>query len=213
MTPRSPWLPILLGSTLLLAASSCSKTEDHPAPAAPKPAPMASTEITSEQKKGEPLSLLFALQQQDIAADGSRVLQVRGTYKGAEVGLIVVLGAKWESVAPDPKSKFAFHTGTVEYRTVGEPSNALLKALDELYGTALAPAAMRASVKFASTSLQGDPDDLAKGELRLKLSLDSSDPAQEAELYTNIDLARHQLRIAEKDQNFRKAIVRALAKE
>jgi len=209
MTPRPRWFPAVLGGTLLLAASSCSKDEQQAKPSTTAP----STEITSEQKKGEPLSLLFALQQQDIAADGSRVLQVHGTYKGAEVGLVVALGADWESVAPDPKSKFAFHTGKVEYRTAGEPSNVLLRAIDELYGTGLAPAAMRASVKFAATSLQGDPDDLAKGELRLKLSLESSGPAQEAELYTNSDLTRHQLRITEKDQSYRKAIVKALAKE
>lgn len=212
MTSRNPWTSILLGGTLLLA-SSCSKSENAPAPAAPATPAAQSTEITAETKEGKPLELLFVLKQQDIKADGSRVLTIGGTYKGAEVGLIVVLGAKWETVAPDPKSKFAFHTGTVEYCTIGDPSNALLAALDELYGTKLAPHAMRASTKFTAASLQGDPADLAKGEVRLKLALEGAEPAQAAELYTNIDLTKHTLRICEKDEGYRKALVSALRKD
>jgi hypothetical protein len=208
MTPQAPWLPFVIGCTALLAASSCSRQEEQP-----KPAAVASSEITSEIKAGRGIDLVFAIRQQDITADGSRILQVRGTHKGADVGLIVVLGPKWESVAPDPKSKFVFHTGTVEYRTIGEPSNALLAALDELYGTGLQPHALRAETKFAGASLEGDPDDLAKGEVRLKLSFESADPQRQAELYTNIDLPKHLLRICEKDSGYRRAVIRALQKE
>ena len=212
MTRRTHRLTLLLGGALLLAATSCSKTVDKPVPAAPV---AKSTEITADLKKGMGLDLVFAITAQDITADGSRVLQVRGTHKGVEVGLIVVLGPKWESVAPESgsKSKFVFHTGIVEYRTIGEPSNALLTALDELYGTKLDPKAMRQEAKFNGISLQGDPADLAKGELRLKLTSEASDPARQAELYTNIDLSKHELRIAEKDAGFRKAVIQALTKE
>jgi hypothetical protein len=210
MLPRHTWLTFVLGSTLLFAASSCSKTENHPASPAPA---LPSSEITSEIKKGMAIDLAFTIQQQDIIADGSRVLQVRGTYKGADVGLIVVLGPKWESVAPTEKSTFVFHTGSVQYRTIGEPSNALLAALDELYGTKLGPKAMRAETSFTGISLQGDPGDLAKGEVRLKLTFESTDPERQAELYTNVDLQKHALHISEKDSSYRKALVRALAKD
>jgi hypothetical protein len=159
------------------------------------------------------VDLVFAIKQQDVAADGSRVLQVRGTHKGTEVGLIVVLGPKWESVAADPKSSFVFHTGTVEYRTIGEPSNVLLAVLDELYSTRLGARAMRPSTSFTGASLQGDPADLAKGEVRLKLSFESADPTRQAELYTNIDLPKHLLRICEKDSSYRAAIIKALQHE
>jgi hypothetical protein len=210
MPPRLIRLTFTLGSALLLAASSCSKPENHPAPAAPT-AP--SSEITSEIKKGTGIDLAFAIQQQDITADGSRILQARGTYKGADVGLIVVLGPKWESVAPTEKSTFVFHTGSVQYRTIGEPSNALLAALDELYGTKLSPKAMRAETSFAGISLQGDPGNLAQGEVRLKLTFESTDPERQAELYTNVDLQRQTLHVSEKDSSYRKALVRALTKD
>jgi len=214
MTFRVPKLPLLFAGSLLLAASACSKhDEDKPAPAAPKPAGPASTEITSEQKKGEPLELVFAIKSQDMTADGTRVLDVRGTYNGTDVGLIVALGPKWETVAPETKSKFTFHTGTVEYRTIGEPSNALLAALDELYATKLKPEAMRTDVKFAATTLQGDPADLAKGEVRIKLVHDSTKPELQAELITSVDLAKHVLHIVEKDATYRPALIRALKRD
>jgi len=209
MTCRTRWSWIALAAPLLLTASSCSKS-DEPKPADPK-APIP--EITAELKKGEGIDLVFGFQQQDLAADGSRLFQAHGKHKGVDVGLIVALGAKWESVTPDPKQQFAFHTGSVEYRSLGAPSDALLAALDELYGTKLGPMPMRAATKFAGASLQGDPDHLASGELRLKLTFESADPAGQAELYTNIDLATHRLRICEKDASYRAAIIKALRKE
>jgi hypothetical protein len=214
MTSRVPQLPLLFAGSLLLAASACAKHDvAKPAPAAPKADAPASTEITSEQKKGLPLDLVFAIKSQDMTADGTRVLDVRGTYNGTEVGLIVALGPKWETVAPETKSKFTFHTGTVEYRTIGEPSNALLAALDELYATKLKPDAMRTDVKFTATTLQGDPADLGKGEVRIKLVHDSTKPELQGELFTNIDLGKHVVHILEKDAAYRPALIRALERE
>lgn len=208
MTRRTRWSWITLAAPLLLAANSCSKSEEQKAdPKAPIP------EITAELKKGEGIDLVFGFQQQDLAADGSRLFEAHGKHKGVDVGLIVALGAKWVTVTPDPKQQFAFHTGSVEYRTLGAQSDALLAALDELYGTKLGPLPMRAATKFAGASLQGDPDHLAGGELRLKLTFESTEPAAQAELYTNIDLAAHRLRICEKDESYRAAIIKALKKE
>jgi hypothetical protein len=214
MTSRVPTLQLLFAGSLLLAASACSKNEDKPAaPAAPKADAPASTEITSEQKKGLPLDLVFAIKSQDMTADGTRVLEVRGTYNGTEVGLIVALGPKWETVAPETKSKFTFHTGMVEYRTIGAPSNALLAALDELYATKLKPEAMRTDVKFAATTLQGDPADLGKGEVRIKLVHESTNPELQAEIFTNVDLGKHVVHILEKDAANRPALIRALKRD
>ena len=209
----SPSIRILLGSSLLLAASACSGGEGTPTPAATDPASPPSTEITSGPRQSEGLELVFALKQQSIAADGTRVIEARGTHNGTEVGLIIALGAEWESVAPDPKSKFAFHQGTVEYRTIGEPSDALLAALDELLATKLQPRGMRAETKFAGATLEGDPADLAKGEVRLKLSFEPPEPEGRVEVYTSIDLPKHLVRIREKDRAYRAALVRALQKD
>jgi hypothetical protein len=211
MTRLSLSLLPAFGSLLLLIGASCSKTNELPT----KPTGPADggTEITAEINKGQGIDLVFVIKQQTLAPDGSRTLEARGTYNGMEVGLLVVLGAKWESVAPDPKQKFAFHTGTVEYRTVGAPSNTLLEVIDDLYATGMHPLGLRAVTKFAGTSIEGDPADLVKGEVRIKLQFEAAEPEKQAELYTKIDLPNHVLRICEKDPSYRKALVQALSQE
>jgi len=211
MTRLSLSLLPAFGSLLLLLGASCSKSNEQPKK--PKGPADGGTEIAAEIKKNQGIDLVFAIKQQTLAPDGSRTLEARGTHHGAEVGLLVVLGPKWERVAPDPKSNFAFHTGTVEYRTLGEPSNKLLEALDELYATGLHPKGLRAETKFAGTSIEGDPADLAKGEVRIKLEFEAAEPEKQAELYTKIDLPNHILRICEKDPSYRKALIQALAQE
>src|SRR5689334_12712754 len=139
MTSRSQRSQALLGSCLLLLAFSCSKESEQPKK--PKGPAAGGTEITAEIKKDQGVDLVFKIEQQTLAPDGSRTLEARGTHYGVAVGLLVVLGPKWERVAPDPKQKFAFHTGTVEYRTLGEPSDKLLEALDDLYATGFHPKA------------------------------------------------------------------------
>ena len=211
MTSRSQRTHALLGSCLLLLALSCSKSDEQPKK--PKGPAAGGTEITAELKKDQGIDLVFVIKQQTLAPDGSRTLEAGGTFNGMEVGLEVVLGAKWESVAPDPKQKFAFHTGTVEYRTVGAASNTLLEVLDDLYATGVHPKGLRAATKFVGTSLEGDPKDLVKGEVRIKLALEDADPAKQAELYTKIDLPNHLLRICEKDPSYRMALIQALAQD
>ncbi|MBK7644672.1 MAG: hypothetical protein IPJ19_16790 [Planctomycetes bacterium] len=209
MTLGSPSPALVLGSILVLLTSSCSKEEETP----PKPAAVQrSTEITSEMKAGAALDLVFSIDQQDLTADGTRVINVSGTHKGTAVGLIVALGPKWDAVAPETKTKFVFHTGTLEYRTTGEPSTALLAALEELSGTGLKPGAMNTSTKFAATSLQGDPTDLAKGEVRLKVEYEAARPEDAVEFYTDIDIPKHLFHIREKNAQQRAALVRSLAK-
>lgn len=208
-----PSLSILpaFGSLLLLLGASCSKDPEQPAK--PKGPAAGGTEITAELKPNQPIDLVFVIKQQELAPDGSRTLEVRGTYNKMEVGLLVVLGPKWERVTPDPKSTFAFHTGTVEYRSIGAPSNTLLEVLDDLYATDVHPKGMRAETKFAGATIEGDPANLAKGEVRIKLAFEAGEASRQAELYTKIDLPNHVLRICEKEPVYRKALVQALAQE
>jgi hypothetical protein len=210
MTSPPPWLLPALGTGFLLLVSACT---DEAPPPGNTVAEVPSSEITSEIRPNESKDLVFSIQKQDVAADGSRTLQVQGTHKGAEVGLIIVLGAKWESVAPDPKSTFAFHTGRVEYRSVGPSSNALLTALDEIYETKLQPKGMNPATEFSAASIDGDPDDLGKGEVKIKLTYVDKREDRMAEVYTNIDLPKRQLRICEKDPAFRAALIKALTRE
>jgi hypothetical protein len=82
--------------------------------------------------------------------------------------------------------------------------------LDELYGTKVLPAAMGAETRFTAVSLGGDPRDLDKGPVKLKLSFESANQEDYAELYTNVALVSRRLEFREKDEIYRPQLIRAL---
>ena len=169
---------------------ACSK----PTPPAAKPLP----EITASSEGGGFVDLEFAIRSYKSLPDGSHSLEVRGIHQGREVGIVVVLGSQWKA-----------SIGTVVYRSLGAPSDALLVALDQLYGTKLQPLVMRSETTFAVMSLEGTPGDLTKGPTKMKLFYEP-DGQGYAELYTNVNLQNGILQIHEKDPDYRAAIIHAL---
>lgn len=81
---------------------------------------------------------------------------------------------------------------------------------DELYGTKLTPKTMATETCFTGISLGGDPRDLTKGPVKIKLFFESEEEDDYAELYTNIELAAHRLEVHEKDEGYRLPVIRAL---
>ena len=122
----------------------------------------------------------------------------------------VYLGPGWRSGALDKDVPLTVFRGGVSYRSVGAESDLLLQAMDELYGTKQAPKAMNKATEFTAITLGGDPRNLAKEPVKIKLFFESNAEDQYAELFTNIDLKARKLYISEKDEEYRAAIVRAL---
>jgi hypothetical protein len=79
-----------------------------------------------------------------------------------------------------------------------------------MYETDLSPRRMKNDVPFDAISLEGNPGDLEKGPVKLKLFFQSSHEDRYAELYTNIDLAARKIYLMEKDPEYREAFIRAL---
>ncbi len=48
-------------------------------------------------------------------------------------------------------------------------SQTFVQVLDQLYGTKLNPTAMARETRFTGISLEGDPRDLGKGSVKIKL--------------------------------------------
>lgn len=166
-------------------------------------------EITSESEEGFH-DLVFAIEDHKKLPDGSQTILASGMYKGRKVSLEIYLGAEWRSGSVDADIPFSTYRGTVSYNSVGVESDLLLSIVDELYGTKQAPRAMNKATEFTAISLGGDPRNLAKGPVKLKLFFESNAEDQYAELFTNIDLKARKLYINEKDEEYRTAIVRAL---
>ena len=166
-------------------------------------------ELTSQSEEGFQDLVLF-IDHVELLPMGSQVIRASALHQGRRVALEVVLGPDWREGTFADKPCYQ---GLVTYRSVGPESDALLRILDQLYGTGTAPSVMAKLTDFACLTLSGNPGELRSGPVRAKLFLEPEAEGSEgyAELYTNVDLAAKKLEIREKDPEYRGAIVRALA--
>lgn len=192
---------------LSLLFGSCSKQQP------PQPPPKPSAEITADSEDGGFIDLAFAIRSHESLPDGSRALHAYGVHHGREVGITVVLGTQWTKGSIGADVPLVTYRGTVTYRSLGAPSDALLQVLDQRYGTKLQPTTIRPNTTFTAISLGGEPADLAKGPTEIKLFFESDAEDRYAELYTNVDLANGVLQIHEKDPEYRSALIHALRPE
>jgi hypothetical protein len=154
--------------------------------------------------------LVFFIQENRKLPDGAQTILARGIYEGADVGFELSLGSSWRQGSLAPDLALVTYTGTASCRSVGAESDSLLQALDQLFGTKQASKRMKNEAPFSALSLEGDPRDLEKGPVKLKLFLEGSARNQYAELLTSIDLKSRKLYLSEKDPEYRGAIIRAL---
>jgi hypothetical protein len=166
-------------------------------------------EITSESGDGFH-DVIFYIREHKRLADGTQIIRGSGLHKGRPLGLEVALSPIWQASSLGKGLPLATYRGTVTYRSTGPDSDAFVQVLDDLYGTKLTPKAMGAEIRFTAITLGGDPRDLAKGPVKIKLFYESGGQADYAELYTNFELPARRLEIREKDEEYRPAVVKAL---
>lgn len=177
---------------------------------APPPKPLsAPPEVTSEQEEGFK-DLLFYVAEHKRLEDGLQSVRSAGVHGGRRLGFDVVLGAAWKEGSPGPGIPITTYQGFVTYRSTGADSDAFVQVLDELYGTSVAAKAMGQEVRFTAIALEGDPRDLSKGAVKIKLFSGAETEDRYAELFTNIDLPSRRLELREKDQEYRGPVVQAL---
>jgi hypothetical protein len=169
-------------------------------------------EITSGPDEGWH-DLTFHIRDDRKLEDGRRALEACGVHHGREVGLVVVLGPAWPAVILSGEVPFTAYKGVITFRSSGQSSDALVQTIDELYGTALNPRSMRMETRFTAISLAGKPHVLEKGPAKIKAFYESEDQDRYAELFVNIDLPHRVLQLNEKDEAYRKQVVRALTAE
>ena len=210
-----PSVRILAALACLLAVvlAGCGRKPGAQAPAINAPEssrpPAAPPEIASGSEDGFH-DLVFLIREHRRLPGGVHALHVSGTHRGRPVGLTIEIGPFKPAGALAKDLPLSIDTGAVVYRSTGAESDAFLRALDGVYGSGQNPKAMRKETRFSAVSLEGDPRDLAKGPVRIKLFHDTGRDADYAELFTNVDLAAQRLEIGEKDQEYRSAVVRAL---
>src|SRR5262245_22849754 len=197
----------------LFVFGGCEKQPASPSKSSPqgeRAKPLsAPPEVTSESEEGFH-DLVFCIQQHKRLPDGSQSIRGAGTHKGRVLGLEVILGPTWPAGSLRKDVPVVTYRGVVTYRSTGADSGAFVQVLGELYGTKLSPKSMRTETRFTGISLGGDPRDLAKGPVRIKLFFESGGQDDYAELYTNLELLAHRLEVHEKDEGYRLPIIKAL---
>jgi hypothetical protein len=100
-------------------------------------------------------------------------------------------------------------SGRVSFISVGEESHAFLRALHDAYGAKADSPRMYDRVNFTAMALEGDPRDVRKTPLKLKLFIEGVED-QYVEVFLNIDAGRSVVELAEKDPDYRKPLLKAL---
>lgn len=168
-------------------------------------------EITSETAEGF-VDLVFAITSSKIETNGSASFRVAGLHNGEQVGLEVLLRPPWKEGTLGEGIDLVTYQGIVAYRSVGPESDRLVQILDTLYESGMKPASMKSTpIHFAAFTLGGNPQKLEAGRVEIKLFHESENEEEYAEFYTNIDVRNGKLEIKEKDLDYRKAIIKALA--
>lgn len=165
-------------------------------------------QITASSEEGS-ADLCFAIESRSRAGGAGTRLVAVGRDGSDEVAFAVVLSRDWKETtlggAPGG------HLGVVAIESIGQRSDDLVRAIDRLYAAKVGAGAMARSTRFAAFALDGKPADLDAGPVQLKLFFESEEDDRYAELYLNIDVAGARIELNEKDDDYRKALVLALA--
>lgn len=175
----------------------------------PRPA-TGPPEIASDSDDEDSYDLVFYIQEQKKLDDGTQTILAKGLHEGEPVSFELLLRPVWGEGSWEPSLARATYIGRVNWRSVGAESDSLIRVLDQLYRSKQSPKRMKNEASFTAVSLEGDPCDLEKGPVKLKLFTDGAGKAPHAEFYSNIDLKARRLYISEKDPEYRRAIIRAL---
>src|SRR5688572_28570595 len=110
-------------------------------------------ELLEDAEDGVP-DLSFRVVDRGSSADGRPAFTARASFDGGTVGLQVVLGREWTHKAAGGVKVLR---GSVTYRSVGEESDRLLRALAAACGVDADGARMKGEVTFTAVALEGNP--------------------------------------------------------
>jgi len=165
---------------------------------------MALPDVTSESEEGFH-DFVFA-----VVGGGERgTLRVRGKYRDTVVGFEVRLSQAWKG-GKVAGVNLVTYQGTVVLASTGSESDEFVRLIDQLYGTKLGPSSFNAQTKFTAISLEGNPQRLSAGQVKLKLFFEAKDEARYAEAFLNVDVAKSRVYLREKDPDYRTALVLAI---
>jgi hypothetical protein len=151
------------------------------------------------------------LQQKDLElADKSNglALEFGGLLGGAPVSMYALIDMLWEE-QKQAGVPFSFWWSELVFERNGSASDNLVRALASLYNVDGASRRSKDQVMVKAVSIASKPEPSQKA-WRLKLFFGSTGATDYAEAYLNIDFEGRTVSFAEKDTEYRRAIIDAL---
>jgi hypothetical protein len=157
----------------------------------------------------------LAVEQQTTEPDGSLLLTALGKHKSDTLGLRVLIAPGMRPGAMNPLTGgpqvYSLQRGGVRFESAGQSSDLFLARLAQLYHTRSRPKTMASDTHFTAFAFHGDPYKIDSREVLFELYHD--DPANQVPqcvVLFDVNLPGKQVRIREKDQDFRDCIIRIL---
>lgn len=156
------------------------------------------------------VDLSFALdgRKQELGV-GLRLVAI-GLDGDRPVSFAIVIEPGWQDVKFEGLD-IQTYQGRILIESLGEASDALVQAIDRLYGTQAGAQRMQRATRFTGISLRGDPSHLDAGPAKIKLFFESETEGRYAEVFLNIDSQAGSIEFNEKDMDYRRPIVLALS--
>jgi hypothetical protein len=168
--------------------------------------------LVQDDEEGGFVDLDLRLIRLDLRPDGTFLAEGRGRHGRRTLGFALALDTEWKAMPIGDSDSF-FYWGSGAVRSIGLESDALLATLAELYGLSVPSRPMRLETRVAVVGLADDPRLLPNRPTRMKLFFESEEPDSYAEVYVNVIAPERRIELHEKDPEYRKPLLRALAEE
>jgi hypothetical protein len=172
-------------------------------------------DITSRLDQAEGWSDIFLTITADTKTDISHIYIAKGLYKGKTVGLQIEVRSNIAAGIVDgkPDGKSGIVANAVRLKTLGQESDDLVKALAELYKQPADKGFTKQTISVTAFSLNDKPADLDKKDYyKLKLFFGENDENLYSEIFLNINTDKREIEIHEKDEGYRKPIIKVWTK-
>ena len=145
--------------------------------------------------------------------DGSNdaiTMSATGLFRGAEVGFTIHIGDSWNEQVIDEELTVLW--GKIRLSSRGDMSDRMVRALDELYETAIGADAMTDTGELTAVALSGSPPLVRESPVKMKVFFHDDGPVDRyGEVFLNIDLSAARIELHEKDPDYRRPVVLALS--
>jgi hypothetical protein len=170
------------------------------------------TDITSRTEEG--FSDVFLTIVSDTKTDTSHIYITKGLYKGRTVGLQFevksMINAGIENGHP---SGSGLVDNGVLLKSIGKESDEFVMAMSELYKFPTTKKFSKEVISTTAISLNDKPADLTKKDIyKFKLFFAEEDEMLYSELFFNINLIDGEIELPEKDQGYRKPLIKVWTK-